>query len=338
MAQDLLAERLGGLKLSENSAGPQLSRLPNPDGLRFIPKAHRAWIRDKTTLTPRYLFRVVSPDTSGSTDQEWVMSSDAAEGKPTATTDCFARSDKSAVAAELNAHLRWWPARYANNFVSWTTSLLFAVQYGGFRNVDTRTSNSDIDNTYLCIIDTTRYSKPEELFVRDIDLIKAFAPYDLGSNFQKNLSNMLDMREGNTWYFGEYLSQGKLDVRNNLQMVSMRALVDAGIMSLTPEFPELWAKSNSQVNAIWTKAVITKREAFYQGQQQKLNISELSIISKVAELFGEPYMLAVAASFLSLGPRELKYEHLRWITENMTLSCELLFSLFRRRRIDTSSR
>lgn len=62
MELDLIIEVLNRLEFPDDSSGPKLLLLPDPDGLRFNPDGEMAWVQEKLEDTPRYLFRIVCPD------------------------------------------------------------------------------------------------------------------------------------------------------------------------------------------------------------------------------------------------------------------------------------
>lgn len=76
------------------------------------------------------------------------------------------------IARTLNLHLRWWPKHGTwDNFVSWTSSLLFAIQYIYYRHLNPG-DESDLQQIKLYAIDTTQ--SPKVTFLCDLDLIDTF--------------------------------------------------------------------------------------------------------------------------------------------------------------------
>ncbi|KAL7948716.1 hypothetical protein V8C42DRAFT_312091 [Trichoderma barbatum] len=115
--------------------------------------------------TPRYLFRVYSDVSAGKHSSEWMKSCDALKNT---FTDIFAR-DASIVALTLNEHLWWQPKSFGDPFISWTTSLLVAIQYAIYKH---KTEHAELNTIYLCIVDTTLF--PNGVFIKDLDLIEEF--------------------------------------------------------------------------------------------------------------------------------------------------------------------
>jgi hypothetical protein len=190
-----------------------------PENLPFNPTGQQSWLRNKFNDLARYLFRISTPYSDGTTDDTWARSMDAVERNPRATIDCFARKDQRAVAEELRKHLRW-KSKDSDNFVSWTSSLLFAIQYIIFRHASARNGRPALDAIELCVIDTTLF--PSGVFVRDLDMIQAYRSFD------STLESLYRIRQS-THYYGEYLSQGSLKIESRCQIVSAApALKDAG--------------------------------------------------------------------------------------------------------------
>lgn len=81
------------------------------------------------------------------------------------------------MASMLNWHLRWsGKPEDPDNLVSWTSSLLFVLQYIFYRHTRWK-DRSSLDKIYLCVIDTVSF--PNGVFLRDIDLIYAYRSFDI---------------------------------------------------------------------------------------------------------------------------------------------------------------
>lgn len=221
----------------EELAGPLTSlRLSTDECLTYDPSGEKSWLLQKLDDTPRYLFRVYTPRSCGTTDTSWTKSRNARYGTPSSRLDILARSDKK-VAAMLYRHLTWKEGD--DNFVSWTSSLPFALVYMFHLHANSR-DGSEFTDIQLCITDTTRL--PGEVFLRDLDLIRAYSPFDA------NLAEMETLRtqvQGGRFYSGEYLSQGALKIEGKCDIVSASALIDQGLFDLQPIFREFtrWPKS-----------------------------------------------------------------------------------------------
>lgn len=91
----------------------------------------------KTQLDPipRYLSRVFDSSSPGESNEIWVKFKDAVRQHPNAGIDFFGRRDKTQAAHSLWGHLSW-KGLEEDNFMSWTSSLLFAIQYIFYRHND----------------------------------------------------------------------------------------------------------------------------------------------------------------------------------------------------------
>src|ERR1700722_578744 len=130
----------------------------------------------------------------------------------------------------LNKHLQWWGK---DNLVSWTSSLLFALQYIFYRHTDSR-DGSSLDKIYLCIVDTVSF--PKGIFLRGMDLINAYCLFDANLLGLKGLRTRKHRDFTGSFYFGEYLSQGALRIEGKCRIVSAQEIMDQRLSSLQPEF------------------------------------------------------------------------------------------------------
>lgn len=284
-AEDLI-DTIGSLTLEKTISQPE----PAEECLPFQPSDRFRYLADSLSPIPRYLFRVYTPLSDGHTDDSWAMSRDAWAQNPTAVFDLFSR-DTQVAALMLDGHLRWTDnSTRTDNFVSWTSSLLFALQYIFYRHKSAR-DGSMLEDIKLCIIDTTAFA--DGTFIRDMDLIDAYEQFNSG------LASLRKLRT-QEYYFGEYLSQGALKIEAKSKVVSARAIVDAGLFLLQPSF----AATMTAPNCLWAKEVLRLREPFRQhGSKQPVTDKQARAGTRIAQLFGWPWTLAVAANFLAIVPR-----------------------------------
>ncbi|KAH7021756.1 hypothetical protein B0J12DRAFT_391648 [Macrophomina phaseolina] len=276
--------------------------LSTPSCVRFRPTGDRAWLQERLDDIPRYLFRVFTPESGGETNRSWTKSRDARFDGEMSIVDILARQDDYQVANMLNRHLRWWPCS-EDNFVSWTSSLLFALQYTFFLHISDR-DRSTFDDIKICIIDTTNFA--EGVFLRDMDLIQAYRSLGPG------LKNLWDLRSrkhddlARSFYFGEYLSQGALKIEGKCEIVSTQEIIDHGLFHLQPEFEKaaMW-EPIPNTRPPWANEVIRLREVFYQRttERQSIDQEELQAAIRIASLFEPRWRLPVAANFIALLPR-----------------------------------
>jgi hypothetical protein len=264
------------------------------DCLPFNPRGKRDWLRAGFSNVPRYLFRVFTPMSRGVTNQIWAKSKDVTNGNPDARLDIFARGDKRA-AEMLNRHLNVWWEEGEDNLVSWTNSLLFALVYIFHLHANLR-DGSAFENISLCVVDTTLF--PAGVFLGDLDLISAFRIFD------RRLDQFGRLRQGTSYYFGEYLSQGSLKIEDKCQIVSAQAMIDQGLYDLQSKFQEFaaWEKGDRPP---WAKPVLELRNEFYKepGETWEVSLEEHLAAKNIAGLFGGRWALPVAANAFALRPR-----------------------------------
>ncbi|KAJ4859245.1 hypothetical protein T069G_07512 [Trichoderma breve] len=276
-----------------------------PDEVPFRPPGNLA---AKLHDTPRYLFRVFSNASAGENSSECMKSVDALDNT---FEDIFAR-DPFTVALTLNEHLRWQPKSYGDPFISWTTSLLVAIQYAIYKHKKQSTKLSAIS---LCIVDTTLF--PDGVFMKDIDLMNEFhdkvpdhylvidnegCPPTWGNrgldNFRK-MRNKQHKTYSGVYYFGEYLSQGQTNIEGRSCTVTCDKIINSNLFAFMPQFEdELKDKS-----LLWANAVIKLRQPFYTTEQEEMNNSDFSEATIIALEFDTAWFLPMLANLLALNPR-----------------------------------
>lgn len=247
-----LTQAMGNTHLSDRREGDG-----EVDQLLFQPRAENGISDTVLRNIPRYLFRIASPYSDGATDAKWAKSQSAVSRDGSSTEDIFRNLDdekRAHVATVLNLHLRWWPKEGAqDNFVSWTSSLLFAIQYIYYRSASSQDESSRA-NIKLYIIDTTKF--PTGTFMRDLDLIDIFCEHNT------ELERLQDMRATTDYYFGEYLSQGSLKIENKCQVIPADVLFQSNrLRRLQSQFGELC--HNVEPKPLWAKEVIKLRRGIW---------------------------------------------------------------------------
>jgi hypothetical protein len=277
----------------------ELQALSLSECLLFCPTGDKEWLREKFDDIPRYLFRVFTPNSCGTTDWSWTKSMDARHDSASYKMDIFARDDNKQVANMLYRHLMWLESS-SDNLVSWTSSLLFALVYVFSLHANSR-DGSTFDNIFLCIVDTTSF--PEGVFLRDMDLICAYRSFDADLEDFEGLRSKKHNTHSGSYYFGEYLSQGALKIEDRCQIVSAQAIIDKGLYDLQPKFEE-FAKWERRPGPPWANPVISFREVFYKTmKRQGIGKEEREAAIKIAQLFGPHWRLPVAANLIALLPR-----------------------------------
>lgn len=277
-----------------------------PDEVPFRPPGNLA---AKLHDTPRYLFRVFSDASAGENSSECMKSADAVVKT---FEDIFAR-DPFTVALTLNEHLRWQPEKsYGDPFISWTTSLLVAIQYAIWKHKKQSTKLSAIS---LCIVDTTLF--PDGVFMKDIDLMNEFhdkvpdhypvidnkgAPSTWG---ERGLDNMRELRTQlfynylGVYYFGEYLSQGQTNIEGRSCTVTCDKIINSNLFAFMPQFKdEIEGKTQ-----FWANTVIRLRQPFYITEEEEMNDSDFSDATIIANKFDTAWFLPMLANLLALSPR-----------------------------------
>ncbi|TLS21456.1 uncharacterized protein PpBr36_10415, partial [Pyricularia pennisetigena] len=227
---------------------------------------------------PAFLFRVCYPGSSGMLSGNWILSQDAAQLDTKLGSQISMKSRTAAeVADALNRHLWWLPKSLGHsNFVSWTSSFLFALKL-----------------IHIVILSITRF--PELVFVRDAYLIDRYTKslkedaISYKDGYQQSLETLWDMRQTG-YYFGEFLSQGALCIEGK-SSINWRG----GIFELYPEFLD-----DSSEWANWIK----RRRQQWNGEYAKLDSPQATQLSELLGLFNRDFQLPMAASLLCLRARD----------------------------------
>ncbi|EDN08841.1 predicted protein [Histoplasma mississippiense (nom. inval.)] len=280
--------------------------LGEPECLLFNPQGDTSWLQERLDKIPRFLFRVASPRSDGETNETWVRSESASRDKVRCQEDTFSALNserRRVIARALNEHLRWWPKYNSNdNFVSWTSSLLFALQYVFYRHLSA-SDGSSLEEIKLYVLDTTRF--PRGTFIRDLDLIGAFRKFD-DHPFWKNLDNLWRLRVDHGYYFGEYLSQGSLKIVDKCQMITAQALTDENkLYILQPLFKERCKPPQKNERPDWTKEVRRFRSIIWPNARSPQTPSEemhdkMKAVHGIANMFDPGWKLPLAVYFAAL--------------------------------------
>ncbi|EMT68721.1 hypothetical protein FOC4_g10000300 [Fusarium odoratissimum] len=227
-------------------------------------------------------------------------------------TDIFARDNAANIAITLNEHLRWEPKSCGDPFISWTTSLLVAIEYAIYKH---KTEGAKLEAIHLCIVDTTMF--PKGVFIRDLDLIEEF--YDKVPNGQqimvkgvchtweaRGLDNFRHLRNkrhktySGVYYFGEFLSQGQTNMTGRSSTVTCDKIINNALFTMLPQFQAELEDSKIQ----WAEAVVKSRQSFYMDiGPEATSACEFVEAAKIALNFGTVWFLPVLANLLALRPR-----------------------------------
>ncbi|KAL2831961.1 hypothetical protein BJY01DRAFT_239907 [Aspergillus pseudoustus] len=144
--------------------------------------------------TPRFLYRLVAPQAPGTSPPSNAITPAVYRNAP----DLFQYPPKKVANFLLN-HLLWQRGHEDGcNLMSWTSSLLFALQYALYRH---RKDNDDLRHITLIIIDTSMF--PEGTFIQDMEIMHLFKDADT------RLQKFVDYRE-TEYYFANDRSRALL--------------------------------------------------------------------------------------------------------------------------------
>lgn len=288
---DALTNQMGNAHLNDTPNEPQCLPFCPPEQMRI-----------SLDNIPRFLFRIATPRSDGVTNETWVHSQSALENAPLSQEDIFSNLNPQKrinVAGTLNKHLRWWPKDGPeDNFISWTSSLLFALRYIYYRFSSSR-DGSSLQKIKLCVVDTTRF--PRGAFVRDLDLIEAFHQFDHYHRPGRDLQDLQCMREGHH-YFGEYLSQGSLKVAGKCQIVSADVFFGRDrLHHVQPLFEEIGHVPRNIYKPNWAANVRRDREAIWTNPQplEKLRESVMAVRA-IVDNFGPEWKFPMAVYLAAL--------------------------------------
>jgi hypothetical protein len=248
-----------------------------------------------------FLWRLHDQRSDGHTGKEWAKSRDANNKMHSYHTDAFARKDRGEVAKALRRHLRWEGGHLEeDNFCSWTTSPLYALQYAPYRKA--RFHDLEYEDMKLCVVNTRKL--PKGAFIRDLTLMEAFSQHEPYHRPKRNLASLHNLRRG-PHYFGEYLSQGALKIEGCCAMVSIEEIVACGLFDLRSEFRQAFQNPKDE----WADAVVELRRMFCLLKTERSLLAtdrELNAAWSIGMRYGPTWRLDTALAFLALKPRHDK--------------------------------
>ncbi|KAH6874407.1 hypothetical protein B0T10DRAFT_586371 [Thelonectria olida] len=193
-------------------------------------------LRRPSQNIPQYLFRVFDSKSWGQND-DTIVGSRMSHWESPELQNINLLSLRPHVASKmLYNHLTWRCGDIgSDNLVSWTCSLMFAIQYAIWRAHRYRRSPADV---HICVIDTTEF--PPGQFARDMWLLHAY--YD-AATLSREQERFFQFRLNSDYDNGEYLSQGTVNHAGRSCTFSLHGLIQAGLYSLYPEFADEQAKT-----------------------------------------------------------------------------------------------
>ena len=197
------------------------------DVLLFKPKHNQVSGLKALKHIPRYLFRLHAPDTAGRTTITDVTSPAWCNDQSHRASDLFELQQLEA-ASRLREHFWWTPEHQEHcNLMSWSSSLLFVLQHGFRRRGDS--SKPTFADIQILVVDTSKF--PRGTFASELHLLSEFAPIDPST--KRSLRDLKNYRNSGK-YFGEYITQGRLDITGRCSQTSLEKLDDLGLKSLCP--------------------------------------------------------------------------------------------------------
>ncbi|KAM0715815.1 hypothetical protein Q7P37_008329 [Cladosporium fusiforme] len=231
--------------------------------------------------TPRYLFRAFDAASSGESNSTVVASTASKYRKEISRTDLLSLGPGDR-AERLCAHLNkkcFGEADHSDDLMSWSSSLLFVLQYAIWRCSKGGRSPAEV---YICVVDTTRF--PRGQFARDTWLLEQGRN---GQDANPKVQNVMGLRQRG-YDNGEYLSQGFLVHQNRSKVVTLDQMIQSGLYELYPEFDdprgkEQWTNRVRDLRTMWANSKSTSHEELYVASRlatkcfQGLQPSELAI-------------------------------------------------------------
>jgi hypothetical protein len=264
----------------------------------FKPSEDQQYLTQHVHSTPSILFRAHSPRTSGITTATYVASTAAIhredQGEPY-DDDVFDKP-RNVARDTLKTHVKKWNRGKEDNFMSWTSSLLFALQHAIRREASDLYPRSTAQQVKLSILFTSKL--PAGCFMPSVALLDAYgAQYHDGMQRNK--------------YHGEYLSQGRLDIPEGAMItITMEELLTSGLYQLYPDFElDTWRLCNR----------VTELRGKYLRQVHDVTPEEISFARTVAEgcCSESSFRFVLFASLLALKTRTLLDPGLQDVYSNL---------------------
>lgn len=270
-----------------------LSRCPNGPTLFYPPANHEIKLHVLGNEDiPRYLFRTFDTDSWAKSNNSVVAS--IASVRHDSRIDILSLSALKATNLMYKhldgKHPYTWNRE--DNLVSWTSSLLNAIQYAIWKNRFGRPA-AEIQ---ICAVDTRRY--PLGQFAPDTWLLQEYrnTAAEVGGDIKKFFRFRL---EDERYQNGEFLSQGLIHHANRSCVVSLKNLQDSGLYNLYPEFVEEGGKHK------WTNRVLQLRERW--SKEQLTSAQEVNFAEKVAKSCFPSFETAdIMLILLTLKARKMK--------------------------------
>jgi hypothetical protein len=192
---------------------------------------------------PTYLFRVYDVKSRG-INNESTFASGASQNTQTNDSRDLLSVEGSGPAEELARHLSYDRGR-PTNLISWTSSLLCAIQCARWR---WGYLGSIPERIFICMVDTRKFSQDQ--FRSDVWLIARLQKQAEGPTTFEDFFRHKRNRFNN----GEYLSQGVMFHEGRSRIMSLKDILDSGLCDLYPAFEgpsSKWALDVRTLRDLW---------------------------------------------------------------------------------------
>jgi hypothetical protein len=236
---------------------------------RFPPALLTGCLDSKDNL-PHYLFRAYSDESSGGNSPEGIISGAHLVG-------CGHESAHKIPSTEAKDMLErhfLWDYKHPSEFISWTSSLLFALQHA-IRKAYFRHE----PNVCICILNTR---KLEQVSIYPATtLLKVYGIKDEG-------------KLRHEYYNAEYLAHDRIEDANSFGVVQLDVLIDCELFTLFPELDDEAGKKGALYNR-----VKQLRSVFFT-RPSSVTTSEVESLVDLGMCLGYEFALPMAVAFLSL--------------------------------------
>jgi hypothetical protein len=211
---------------------------------------------------PPYLFRTFDQLSSGWSDTTAMTSVASIRNPPLGRIDLLKMSNRAALDM-LHRHIDrpcFVEGLGSDNLISWTSSLLVAIQYAIYRAHMREIPFSEVK---ICAIHTGAFPKGQ--FARDVHLLKileATEQFDMNPVVERFFRQKIGAAK---YYNGEYFSQGHLEHVGRSSVTTLQDLLTAGLFRLYPDFKDpkardKWAIRARDLRQMWWQAASTSDE------------------------------------------------------------------------------
>lgn len=195
----------------------------------------------------------------------------------------------------IEHHLRW--SRETTEFISWTSSLLWALQYA----VRKRAKRKDQDIS-ICVLDIQQ--APVQLSIYPVPTL--LCVYGIPS-------------QGRDYYHAEYLAHSMIEVSGrSLSVISFKGLIAGGLFEFLPELDD-------KIGRHLLAKRVTQLRSEYFTHPRKVSPGELHVAKRLAAGFGSSWILPMSLAFLSLRLREKEDESFLRLIAPLAYSGEYRF-------------